>query len=199
MAINIPPKPSITQIFAPTLPIEIWLQILKGIPTYEAEHLWISIRHVSLQFRDYVDALFITTYLPQFTLSLALPCRDPDTGALTWRYAIPSAQILMSFERLAADQCYAIFVSPLEIKDRDMTKSVEELRATNALPRERLIKAPTWVYANNNYMAGRIMAMRMGIDWDAERRRWIWQVDWRTLITRHYRTRMEARTKWYRR
>jgi hypothetical protein len=179
----------------PTLPTEVWLSILENTNINEAEHLWTSVRPVSRQFRDYVERLFITTYLPQFAISLSLPRRDPISGVMKWSGVIPKAQIVMSFESADAENNIATFISPLGIIDGAVTTSIEELRASDMLPTARLLEAPAWVHANNHYMAGTRLQLPMNIEWDEERKIWIWLVEWKSLLSRFYKAKMDGRRK----
>jgi hypothetical protein len=179
----------------PALPTELWLSILESTNINEAEHLWTSVRPTSRQFRDYVERLFITTYLPHFAIALSLPRRDPVSGAMKWQGIISKAQIVMSFESADAEINIATFVSPLSIKDGVVSTSVEELRTSNMLPTARLLEAPAWVYANNHYMMGTRLQLPMDIEWDEERKRWVWQLEWKILLSRFYKAKLDGREK----
>jgi hypothetical protein len=176
-----------------TLPTELWLNILENTTIYEVEHLWTSVRPTSRQFRDYIERIFISTYLPRFTISLALPRRDSSSSILKWSGIIHNAQLVMSFEGVNQDEDLANFVSPLELKTGEGVTSVEELRASNVLPTARLLEAPTWLYANGNYLTGRPLRLPMDIAWDEDRKRWVRQVKWKRLVSRFYRAKMDAR------
>jgi hypothetical protein len=180
--------------YLPTLPVELWLQILENTDLNE-EHLWVSVRNTSCQFRDYVERLFMTTYLPRFAISLALPRRDPERGILNWPGAILNSQLVMTPENVAPDRRYVIFVSPLELRNRTEVQNVQELKEHGWLPKERLMKATTWVYTNQNFMSGRPLQLIKDIEWDEQNRRWVWQVEWRQLVSLFYKAKMEARTK----
>jgi hypothetical protein len=147
------------------LPAEIWLQILENTPIREAYHLWSSVRHVSLRFKDLVERLFKSTYLPTFAISLSLPRRDPTTGALKWpKDPIPRAQIIMSFNCISSDQNYAQFQSPVAIKFGSETKNMEELMHDFVLTKERLRDAPPWVYSGNSTPTGVSMRVPPNIE-----------------------------------
>jgi hypothetical protein len=193
MAVNTVAHANLFQ-YLPTLPVEIWLQILENTDLNE-EHLWVSVRHTSYQFRDFVERLFVGTYLPRFAISLALPRRDPDNGTLNWPGAILNSQLVMTPARVAPDGCYVTFVSPLELRNRSDVQNVHELKENGWLPKERLMKATTWVYMNQNFMSGRPLQLIKDIEWDEQEKRWVWQVEWRQLVGRFYRAKMEARMK----
>ena len=89
------------QIFQAALPTEIWLQILEQTSGLDAEHVWTTVRCVSLQFKRLVEQAFVSAYLQQFSISLSLPRRHPVSGALIWPGAIPNAQIVISSTRFA--------------------------------------------------------------------------------------------------
>lgn len=178
----------------PHLPTELWLQILENATIYDANHLWTTVRHVSRQFLDYVDRLFMSIYLPKFAISLALPRRDPTTGALRWPGGpIPGAQIVMSFDHITPDQRYVVFKSPVALKDGAELRTVEELRETSVLPKERLQDAPAWVHVNNNPLTGLSMDVPANIEWDATSKVWIWRVDWRRLVSKFYEAKQHQR------
>jgi hypothetical protein len=179
----------------PPLPTELWLSILESTNINEAEHLWTSVRPASRQFRDYVERLFIITYLPHFAISLSLPRRDPVSGAMKWPGIIPNAQIIMCFESADAENKMATFISPLTIKDGEDTTSIKELRASNILPTARLLEAPAWVYANNHYMTGTRLQLPMNIEWNEGKKRWVWEVEWKSLLSRFYKTKIDGRGK----
>ncbi len=188
-----PPIASISLLQQPALPTEIWLHILEQGTIYDAVHLWTSVRLVSHQFKDFVERLFMTVYLPKFSISLALPRRDPGTGALKWHSTpIPRASITMSFDHISADQRQLGLKSPSVLKDKNDERSVEELRNASILPIERLEAAPTWVQVNNNAMMGASITVPKKIEWDDGRKVWTWQMDWRTLVSQYYQE--KART-----
>ena len=54
---------------APTLPTELWLQILEQATALHAIHLWTTVHHVSQRFRGYVERKFLLRYLPDFPLT----------------------------------------------------------------------------------------------------------------------------------
>ena len=186
-------EPTTTQPAAPALPTELWLQILEQADTYD---LWANVRLTSRAFKDYVERIFISTHLPGLSNSFALPRRDPVTGALKWRgEAIPRAQIIFSFDKVAADARYVVLKSPESLGRGEEKKSVDELRRTAVLPKERLQEAPQWVKIDRNPMTGFSMAAVGRFDWDEERKIWTWEVSWMKLLTQFYQLRGEARLK----
>jgi hypothetical protein len=178
-----------------TLPIELWLQILEYTTISKAEHLWMSVRQTSRQFRDCVERLFESSYLSQFAISLSLPLRDTSgMRPKCWPGAIPGAQMIMTFDGTTPEGYFAIFLSPLElIKHGEDRVSVEDLRSSGVLPETRLLEATAWVYPSKNYMAGRPLQISSNIEWDEASKRWIWLVEWRKLVSRFYVARIEAR------
>ncbi|KAH7409987.1 hypothetical protein DE146DRAFT_674789 [Phaeosphaeria sp. MPI-PUGE-AT-0046c] len=175
------------------LPTELWLQILEDTSINEAEHLWISVRHTCRQFRDYVERLFVTTYLPRFAISLTLPRRDAESGALLWPGTIPKAELIMALDRAKSDNKLAAFVSPTELKYEDRVKSVEELKDSDTLPKARMVEAKAWVFVDKSYISGRSLQLSRYIEWDEQSKRWVWQLEWRDLISRFYKSKIEAR------
>lgn len=175
------------------LPTELWLQILEETSVNEAEHLWISVRHTCRQFRDYVERLFLTTYLHGFAISLALPRRDAETGAALWPGTILKAQLIMALSTADPENRLATFVSPSELKHGDQVQSVKELKDRNILPEARLVEAKAWVFVDKNYVSGRPLQLTREFEWDEQDKRWVWQLDWMDLISRFYRSKIEAR------
>lgn len=180
----------------PHLPTELWLQILENIPMHEGEHLWVAVRQVSRRFRDYVERLFVSTYLPHFAISLSLPRRSSNDGTpRCWPGAIPNAQIIMSFNHTTLKERFATFVSPVELGRGNERASVEDFRASGVLTEARLLEAPAWVYTGKSYMAGRPIRLSMDVEWDETRQRWVWPVDWRELVGRFYEAKLDARMR----
>ncbi|KAF2134885.1 hypothetical protein P153DRAFT_380697 [Dothidotthia symphoricarpi CBS 119687] len=174
------------------LPTELWLQVLENVR--DPEYLWTTVRHVSLQHKAMIERIFTSTYLPVLSISLSLPRRDPTTGALRWPgVPIPKAQITMAFNRLSADRRHVVLVSPVILTDGANIKSVEELKNTSALSKERLEAAPAWVSMNKNSLAGLSMRLPMCIEWDEVQKIWVWQVEWRTFVTRFYEKKNKKR------
>jgi hypothetical protein len=181
-----------------SIPTELWLEILEHTCTSvrEVENLWVYVRPVSRQFRDYVESIFLKTYVPQFTILLPLPCRDPHSGATRWPDVIHHAQMAMSLESLTGDKSSAIFVSPIEIKTREgVMVNVEELKRTNLVPQARLLQAQPWVHTGKMITGGHSLNAPNGIEWNEQRKRWIWQLDWRKVVTQFYRAKIESRAK----
>jgi len=172
----------------PTLPTELWLQILEQVDPRDASHLWGTVRFVSSQFRDYVERHFVSNYLPDVTISLPLPRRDPTTGTLKWPgEPIPRARILFSFERITTNQQCAVLRSSESLGPFGETKTVDELRRGGALPEERLREAPPWVHIGKNHLTGVSVAVKGKFCWDEDRKIWTWEVNWRKLLTQFYR------------
>lgn len=179
---------------SPALPPELWLDILGETSIPEAEHLWVSARHTSRTFRDYVERLFTATYLPQFAISLALPRRDPVSGAAKWPGAVLNAQIVMAFDSIDLDNRHVSFVSPSHIKTAGASQTVTELRDKRILPKQRLEEAKAWVYIKN-YMSGVTLQLPRHFEWDERGKRWKWQLDWRKFVTHFYAAKLKARHK----
>jgi hypothetical protein len=181
-----------------SIPTEIWLEILDQTCTdpNEAEHLWVSVRLVCRQFRDMVECLFREIYLPQFSISFPLPCRDTNSGATKWRTAFYRAQMILSMDSMTPDKRSVIFVSPTELMiSTGTTMSMGELKEKNMLPKTRLLEALPWVYTGKMIFGGRPLEAPKDMEWDDQRKRWIWQLDWRKMVTQFYKARMEARAK----
>lgn len=179
-----------------TLPPELWLHILENTSIYDAKHLWTQVRHVSRQFRDFVERLFFSTYLPKFAISLSLPKRNPTTGALKWPGApIPGAQIVFSYDGMNSQRRSVVFRSPLTLHNGSNVQTVEALRNALVLPVERLQAAPPWVFFNKNPMTGLSMSVPAEISWDDDKKTWVWRVEWRRLLTQFYRAKEDLKCK----
>ena len=182
----------------PTLPSELWLQIFEhslATSNEAAEHLWIHTRCVSVLFKNLVERVFGSICLPRFTISLALPRRNPMTGRSLWPGAVPGVRINMSIASVDAERSVATFASPLVLTDGSDQKSVEELKMAGVLPKERLRAAPAWVCANQNSLAGLTMGLPMDIEWDEQSKAWIWELEWRKLVTQFYEAKKQSRMK----
>jgi hypothetical protein len=171
----------------PVLPMELWLQILEQADHCDACHLWSSVRLISLHFKDYVERHFISAYLPDVTIFLALPRRDPATDTLKWPGdPIPRSRIIFSFDSITADQQCAILISSEALGPPGEMKSVDELRRTGSLPEERLQQAPPWVNIGKNHLTGISVGVKGTFFWDNDRKIWAWRVNWRKLVTHFY-------------
>ena len=178
------------------LPAELWLTILEQTTVYDAINLWITVRRVSRAFQDLVERLFLSTYLPKFSISLALPRRDAATGALKWSATpIPGSQVVMSFDRVDADKVTLLLKSPATLRQGSEVVSLAELRDQAVLPLERLKAAPPWVYFNKNALTGLIVNVPPRIEWDEERGVWIWRIDWKRLVSQFYNTKAKLRVR----
>jgi hypothetical protein len=181
-----------------SIPTEIWFEVLEHtcVDINDAEELWLSVRPVSRQFRDIVESHFLKICLPQFSISLPLPCRDPDTGATKWRTVFYQSQMNMSLGGMTSDKRRATFVSPTEIKSSEGTMmGLEQLKDKTLLPKTRLLESLPWVYTGKIMSAGRPLEAPKDIEWDDQQKRWIWQLDWRKMVTQFYKARIEARAK----
>lgn len=156
--------PRIIQSSVPTLLTELWLQIMENTSIYEAEHLWLSVRPKSRQFRDFVERLF-KTYLSQFAISLSLPRRDTsDETRKCWSGAVPNAQIVMCFDGTGLNGRNASFLSSIVLRRGEEGVTAERLKALDILPKARLLEAPAWVYLGKNTMTGRPLPIPKNIE-----------------------------------
>lgn len=178
-----------------TLPNELWLQILECAKTpQDIEHLWISVRRVSRSFKDYVERLFVSTYLSRFGLTITLPLEQPNVGSV-WTGNPPHTQIFMEFDKFISDQRFALFISPVMLRKGGQMWSVEELREKNILPRERLMTSYFRVHVDNDIVVGQSLKIPKHIDWDSERKVWVWKIEWKPLVVRFYGAKIQARSK----
>ncbi|KAH7091081.1 hypothetical protein FB567DRAFT_426793, partial [Paraphoma chrysanthemicola] len=177
------------------LPVELWLAILEQTSIIDAKHLWTVVRHVSRSFRTLAESAFASSQLQGFAISLSLPRRAPASNALVWPGAIPQAQIVMSFDRTASNSVYAIFASQETIGKDAERQSLEYLKDSNVLPLERLLAAPAWVFFNTNHLTGVTLKIPERITWDKERKVWIWEVEWKALISQFYQAKKLARRR----
>lgn len=178
----------------PALPTELWLQILEHADHRDASHLWGSVRLVSSHFKDYIERHFIFTYLPDITIFLALPRRDPATGTLKWPGdPIPRSRIIFSFDSITADRKRAVLVSSETLGPLGEMKSVDELRRAGSLPAARLQQAPPWVNIGKNHLTGVSVGVKGEFCWDEDRKIWAWVVNWRNLVTHFYQAKVLKR------
>jgi hypothetical protein len=181
----------------PNLPTELWLDILEHTVTRDnADFLWCTVRRVSRQYKAYVERLFETRYLLNLTISLGLPLRDTTTGALLWPgEPIPGRQLKMAYKQLKSDGQTAVLTSPVVLRDNSTAKSVEELRNSSTLTKERLQAAPAWVSLSSSPMKGCIVDIPVRIEWDGEQKIWVWELRWRELVSKFCNAKQEKRAK----
>ncbi|KAF2631413.1 hypothetical protein BU25DRAFT_428372 [Macroventuria anomochaeta] len=166
----------------PTLPTEIWLQILEHD---DIKHLWLSVRNISRAYRDCVERLFSTKYLHRVSITLSLPQRDLVTNKLKWPGdPIPTSQLVMAYARLSEDGKRLRLESSTVVKDGYSEKTLEELREAGSLPKERLEEALTTVNMSTHPMAGLTIKLSVRIDWDETRKVLAWDVEWRSVLSR---------------
>ena len=178
----------------PLLPTEIWLQILEYD---DPKHLWLSVRDVSTLYRHCVERLFTSNYLSRLSIALALPRRDPATGKLKWRGdPIPGSQLKMTYSRLSEDGRHLRLESSTVIKDKSSEKTLEELKDIGTLPKERLTEAPAYISMSSMSFTGATIELPVQVDWDAVRKIWIWDVEWRRLLGRFYAEKEKQGNRW---
>jgi len=178
----------------PLLPTEIWLQILEYD---DLKHLWLHVRNVSRSFADCVERLFTTQYLYRVKVALSLPRRDPATSKLKWRGdPIPGSQLEMVCNRLSEDRNRLLLESSTVVKDRNSEKTLEELRNAGTLPKERLEEAPTNVNISSHPMASLTIKLPVHVDWDGERKIWVWEAEWRGLLSRFFDAKDKQSRRW---
>lgn len=188
-------QPTILDPLYSTIPAELWLQILEFAAVESAEHTWTTVRLVSHRFENFVERVFTSKVLPTFAISLALPRRDPTSGHLKWPVAIPTNSIFMNFDRLDDTQHYVFFRSASVLDIDSESRTLEELKDSNALPRERLLESPSWLVPKPTFLAGRFMTIpkQPGLDWSEEHKAWVWRIEWRKLLTQFYEAKRKAR------
>lgn len=178
----------------PLLPTEIWLQILEHD---NPKHLFLSVRHVSRTYKACVERLFTSKYLSGLSIALSLPRRDPATGKLRWRGdPIPGSQLKMTYKQLSEDERRIFLESPVVLKDRSSEKTVEELREAYTLPKERLEEAPAYVSMSTHSFTGLTIDVPVRVDWDGMRKIWVWELDWRMLLSRFYDAKERQGKRW---
>lgn len=185
----------ITPNISTILPPELWMNIFDQSSILNAEYLWTVVRHVSTFFRDCIERQFASSHLLSFAISLSLPRRDPGTSAVRWQGAVPRAQMTMSFDFVVPNLNLAIFTSPIMLEDSQSTLRVEELRDSNVLPKERLQAASAWVFVDGMRAKGIPMYVTRKIEWDSNRNLWMWEIAWRTLVSRFYQARRQRETE----
>jgi hypothetical protein len=109
--------------------------------------------------------------------------------------AVPNALIIMSFNNATLEERFATFASPVELARGDERAGVEDLRVSGVLTEARLLEAPAWVYPGKNHVAGRPIQLSLDIEWGQSRHAWVWPVEWRELVGRFYKAKLEAGTR----
>lgn len=176
------------------LPTEIWLQVLEHS---DPKHLWLTVRNVSRKCREMVERLFRSQYLRRIKIAFSLPRRDAASSRLKWPGdAIPGSQLVMDYAELSADGSRLRVESQTVVKDRNGERTVEELRDTGILPRQRLEEAPTNVNLSTNPMASLPVRLEVAVEWDEVRKRWAWDVDWRILLSRFFDAKDRQGKRW---
>ncbi|KZM26785.1 uncharacterized protein EKO05_0000127 [Ascochyta rabiei] len=178
----------------PPLPTEIWLQILEHD---DPKHMWLSVRNSSSMYRDCVERLFTSKYLPKLSIALSLPRRDPATGKMRWRGdPIPGSQLKMTYSRLSEDGKHLRLESPAVVKDRSSERTLEELKDAGTLPKERLEEAPAYVSMSSLSFAGLTVDVPVQVDWDEARKIWVWDIEWSKLLSRFYDAKEKQAKRW---
>lgn len=164
---SVPPKPM------PVLPVETWLQILEN--TQNVEWLWKSVRLVSKQYKAFVERVVVSHFLPQASVSLSLPRRDPTSGALLYRGQIPGAELSMHYAELSGEKSRVLFRTSSNIENRG-------LNGEDYLSKRRLDEASSWLWFGSNRGKGTSITISKDVEWDERQKRWVWEVEWRKLI-----------------
>lgn len=176
------------------LPAEIWLQILEH---NDPKHLWLSVRTVSRTHQDLVERLFTSTYLQRLTIALSLPRRDPATSKLKWPGdPLPGAQMVMRYARLGDDKSKVRLESPVLVRDWRGEMTLELLRETGVLPKQRLEEAPANVNMSRHTMAGVAVDLPVRVEWDDGLKVWVWEVEWRGLLSRFFEAKERQGKRW---
>jgi hypothetical protein len=179
---------------AQQLPTEIWLQVLEHD---DPKHLWLSVRNVSREYQEIVERLFRSQHLRRIKIAFSLPRRDAASSRLKWPGdAIPGSQLVMGYAGLSADGSRLRVESQAVVKDRNGEKSVEELRATGILPRQRLEEAAINVNMSTNPMASLPVKLEVAVEWDEVQKRWAWDVEWRVLLSRFFDAKDRQGKRW---
>ncbi|KAH6643655.1 hypothetical protein C7974DRAFT_370874 [Boeremia exigua] len=178
----------------PLLPPELWLQVLEHD---DPVHLWVSVRNISRTYKHYVERVFTSKYLHMLEIFLSLPRRDPATSKLKWPGdPIPGSQLAMAYAGLSEDGRLLHLESATVVRDRNGEKTLEELRSTGVLPKERLEEAPTNVNMSTNPMASLPIQVPVQVEWNEARKVWTWEVEWRTLLRRLFNAKDKQRKRW---
>ncbi|KAJ4336093.1 hypothetical protein N0V87_005673 [Didymella glomerata] len=178
----------------PALPAEIWLHILEYD---DPQHLWMSIRNASRALRDCVERLFTSKYLADLSIALSLPRRDPVTGKMRWPGdPIPMSQLKLKYSQLSENGELLRLESSTEVKDRHTQISVEELKENGTLPKERLEEAPAYVNLSTYSFAGITVHMPVRVDWDEGRKIWMWDMEWRKVLSCYYSAKEMRKASW---
>lgn len=176
------------------LPPEIWLQILEFD---DPKHLWLSARNISTTHKDCVERLFTSKHISKLSIALSLPRRDPATGKLKWRGdPIPGSQLKMMYSGISEDGRYLCLESSRVVKDLSNERTLEELNIAGTLPKARLEEAPAYVSMSSMSFAGATIDMPVHVDWDEARKIWVWDVQWRRLLSQFYAEKEKQGRRW---
>ncbi|KAF2728130.1 hypothetical protein EJ04DRAFT_556962 [Polyplosphaeria fusca] len=183
----------------PTLPTELWLQILSHIP--DLDTLYTSLRLVSRTFASLTADTIATHHLPSTAISLTFPRRDSNT---LLKYAALAPSITFTYSTLRAPS-RIVLTSPRVLRDGP---AIEELRAQDVLSKERLESAPmvVGISCRRGGAVGLVEGwervagwegegVRRGVEWDEEGKVWRWVIDWRALVVAFLVSRREARRR----
>ena len=171
------PRNDANHFSVPTLPVEIWLQILEN--TQNAELLWNSVRLVSTKHKAYVERVVLSRFIPQASISLSLPRRDPTTGALLYRGQIPGAELSVHYTETGEDKTHVAFRTNKVGHDGI---SIESLNGVDFLSQRRLEDATSWLWFGCNRAKGVNVTMDKSLYWDESEKTWVWNLDWRKLL-----------------
>jgi hypothetical protein len=101
----------------------------------------------------------------------------------------------MAYSQLKSDEKTAVLTSPVTLHDNYVTKSVEELRSSSTLTKERLQAAKAWVSLSHSPMRGCAVDVPVCVEWDGEKKIWVWELRWRELMSRFYNAKKERSAK----
>ncbi|CAI6334949.1 unnamed protein product [Periconia digitata] len=167
------------------LPTELWLQILETNPTKtHLADLWRNVRPVSQSYKAYVERIFTTVYLPTLSLSLALPRRDPITGALRYSDAVPDAELILRGVQIDGE-----FLTLATLPTTRSGISLENLNKRGGLSKERLDGATSvwlWFGGIQNRGKGGRVKMPLDVEWDEQRKVWQTKVSWKRLMGSYF-------------
>lgn len=176
--------------FNPRLPTELWLHVLESLA--DPEFLWTTIRLVSRAHKSYVDRIFVSTYLPTLTISLALPRYDPTTGKLRYRGAVPATEVTFQYAGLDAATARMLLATPTTVRNGE---SMEQITARGVIEKQRLDEAAMWMWFGRNRGKGALLDVRKDMCWDDTRKLWYWNAEWERLVTKYFSTKAVRRRK----
>ncbi|KAK3208108.1 hypothetical protein GRF29_96g1430618 [Pseudopithomyces chartarum] len=169
-----------TQVTLPHLPNELWLQILEQVD--DIYFLWGTVRLVSKDYKAFVDRVFVASFLPDISISLSLPRRDPKTGHLRYAQALPQSEMIFQCRRSIINSSDIFIETSATLPSGE---TMQQLNESGALSKQRLDEAQGWMWFGRQRGKGVNIASSKSVQWDEGSKAWTWTVRWEDLVNRY--------------